>query len=106
MKKLVSCSKEIHLPLARSISNERLLLDTNIPSEIMRRMPDAKVSAWLKMQLKQSQFLSVVTIGEIRKGAVILPPSPKRTQIEQSLEVLILNSEVSGIDLRPVLSNI
>ncbi len=49
----------------------------------MRRMPDAKVSAWLKMQLKQSQFLSVVTIGEIRKGAVILPPSPKRTQIEQ-----------------------
>ena len=67
----------------------RFLLDTNIPSEIMRRMPDARVSAWLRMQPKESQFLSVVTIGEIRKGAVILPPSPKRTQIEQSLEVLI-----------------
>jgi toxin FitB len=65
------------------------LLDTNIHSEIMRRMPDARVSAWLKMQSKESQFLSVVTMGEIRKGAVILPPGAKRTQIEQSLEVLI-----------------
>ena len=53
----------------------------NIPSEIMRRMPDARVSAWLKMQTKESQFLSVISFGEIRKGAVILPHGSKRTQI-------------------------
>jgi predicted nucleic acid-binding protein len=49
------------------------LLDTNIPSETLRPHPDAKVAAWLKSQVKDSQFLSVVTMGELRKGATLLP---------------------------------
>jgi predicted nucleic acid-binding protein len=39
--------------------------------------------------LKDSQFLSVVTMGELRKGATLLPPGAKRTQVEQLIEVLI-----------------
>ena len=54
------------------------LLDTNIPSETLRPRPDANVSAWLKGQVKDSQFLSVVTMGELRKGATLLPLSAKR----------------------------
>jgi tRNA(fMet)-specific endonuclease VapC len=65
------------------------LLDTNIPSETLRPRPDANVAAWLKSQVKDSQFLSVVTMGELRKGATLLPRSDKRTQIEQFIEALI-----------------
>ena len=65
------------------------LLDTNIPSETLRPRPDANVAAWLKSQVKDSQFLSVVTMGELRKGATLLPLSDKRTQIEQFIDALI-----------------
>ncbi len=65
------------------------LLDTNIPSETLRPRPHANVAAWLKSQIKDSQFLSVVTMGELRKGATLLPLSDKRTQIEEFIEALI-----------------
>ena len=65
------------------------LLDTNIPSESWRPNPTSKVAAWLKGQIKTGQFISVVTIGELRKGAILLPPGARRTQIEHSIEVLI-----------------
>ena len=65
------------------------LLDTNVPSESWRPQPTANVAAWLKSQVKAVQFISVVTVGELRKGAILLPPSAKRTQIEYSIEVLI-----------------
>jgi len=44
------------------------LLDTNIPSETLRLTPNAKVSAWLKSQRDDMQFVSVVTVGELRRG--------------------------------------
>ncbi len=65
------------------------LLDTNVPSESWRAHPAPNVAAWLKGQAKAAQFISVVSVGELRKGAILLPPSAKRTQIEYSIEVLI-----------------
>ncbi len=65
------------------------LLDTNIPSEVSRPRPDANVTAWLSKQSQDSQFLSVVTMGELRKGATLLQPSARRTQIEHLIEVLV-----------------
>ena len=62
------------------------LLDTNVPSEAMRAMADTSVAAWLKSRTKESQFLSVVTMGGLRKGVTILSPGARRTQIEQSIE--------------------
>jgi predicted nucleic acid-binding protein len=58
------------------------LLDTNIPSESWRAHPTSSVAAWLKGQVKAALFISVVSIGELRKGAILLPPGAKRTQIE------------------------
>jgi len=65
------------------------LLDTNIPSESWRAHPASNVAGWLKSQARAAQFVSVVTVGELRKGAMLLPPGAKRTQIEYSIEVLI-----------------
>lgn len=44
------------------------LIDTNVLSELRRKQPDAKVVAWLQQRPRQSLYLSVLTLGEIRKG--------------------------------------
>jgi predicted nucleic acid-binding protein len=58
------------------------LLDTNIPSEFSRDRPEPRVVQWLKAQPVTTLFLSALTIGEIRKGLVILPQGRKRTELE------------------------
>jgi toxin FitB len=44
------------------------LIDTNVLSELRRKQPDARVVAWFEGRPAQSLFLSVLTLGEIRKG--------------------------------------
>jgi toxin FitB len=58
------------------------LLDTNIPSEFSRDRPEPRVVQWLKTQPVTTLFLSVVTIGEIRKGLIMLPQGGRRTGLE------------------------
>ena len=58
------------------------LLDTNAPSELSRDRPDPRVAKWLLAQPVAKLFLSVVTIGEIRKGLVVLPKGRRRTGLE------------------------
>jgi predicted nucleic acid-binding protein len=48
------------------------LVDTNIPSELTRERPDAKVADFLQNTDKNSMYVSVMTIGEIRKGIASL----------------------------------
>lgn len=66
-----------------------LLLDTNIPSESLRPVPNAKVAAWLESQSKEIQFLSVVTIGELRRGITLLAQSARRTLLEEFIKVTV-----------------
>jgi predicted nucleic acid-binding protein len=58
------------------------LLDTNIPSEFSRDRPEPRVVQWLKRQPISLLFISAVTIGELRKGLVILPQSRRRAELE------------------------
>ena len=62
--------------------------DTNIPSEIIRSQPDPRVSAWVFAQDDATLHLSVVTIGELRKGLTILPESKRRLQLQEWLEMI------------------
>jgi toxin FitB len=59
------------------------LLDTNVPSEFSRDRPEPRVVEWLKKQPVATIFLSAVTIGEIRKGLMLLPPSRRLSELEQ-----------------------
>lgn len=58
------------------------ILDTNVPSEFSRERPEPRVVQWLKAQPVATLFLSAVTIGEIRKGLVVLPQSRRRSDLE------------------------
>lgn len=58
------------------------LLDTNIPSELVRPKPDARVAAWLAARPLDSLFLSAVSFGELRKGIELRDPGKRRTELE------------------------
>jgi predicted nucleic acid-binding protein len=44
------------------------LLDTNVVSELRKRDPDRRVLTWYATVTSTELFLSVLTIGEIRRG--------------------------------------
>jgi toxin FitB len=70
--------------------SDGFLLDTHISSEMLRPVPNPKVVAWLEAQSKDVQFVSVVSIGELRRGATLLAQaSARRRQLEQYIEVKI-----------------
>lgn len=63
------------------------LVDTNVLSEFNRRgEPDQRVKHWLEAADTESLYASVLTFGEIRFGIELLPPSKRRTQLEEWLE--------------------
>lgn len=62
------------------------LLDTNVISELVRKKPDRKVIAWLTDIPEESFFISVLTIGEIRKGIEKHRDPKKKEQLRLWLE--------------------
>jgi len=48
----------------------RYLLDTNIISELRRKQPDSKVVEWFGEIHASSLYLSCITIGELKSGAL------------------------------------
>ena len=63
------------------------LLDTNCISELVRNKPEPRVMDWMRAAEESLLYLSVLTLGEIRKGAAILPQSKRRTYFESWLEL-------------------
>ena len=61
------------------------LLDTNVVSELIRVRPESKVVSWFQATSEELLHLSVLTIGEIRKGIDSLPRSNKRALLESWL---------------------
>ena len=43
-------------------------MDTNALSELRRKQPQPEVVAWFTERPRQTLYLSVLTLGEIRKG--------------------------------------
>jgi toxin FitB len=59
----------------------KYLLDTNVVSELISRQPNAKVVAWVDALDAADVYLSVLTLGELRKGIEKLPPSQRKEEI-------------------------
>ena len=64
----------------------RYLLDTNILSETVRIHPDSNVKNWLQESPSETLFISVLTLGEIRRGIEKLDDSKRRTHLVSWLE--------------------
>ena len=62
------------------------LLDTNVISELVRPRPEPKVKTWIDATNENLLYLSVLTLGEIRKGIMLLNNAPRRVALEAWLD--------------------
>lgn len=67
------------------------LIDTKVLSELRRKRPEQKVVAWIQARHPQSLFLSVLTLGEIRKGLERVDDAARRQSLLDWLEVDLPN---------------
>jgi len=62
------------------------LIDTNVLSEPLRAKPNPNVKRWLEAVPEERFYLSVLTLGEIRKGVEGLPNGARKERIVAWLE--------------------
>lgn len=62
------------------------LVDTNVLSELRRRQPDANVLRWFAARPAGTLYLSVLTLGEIRKGVEALHDQHRKLPLLDWLE--------------------
>jgi predicted nucleic acid-binding protein len=62
------------------------LLDTNVISELVKPRPEPRVTSWVEETDETLLYLSVLTLGEIRRGVAALPNTRKRASLEAWLE--------------------
>ena len=62
------------------------LLDTNVISELVKPRPEPKVTRWIDGTDESLLCLSVLTLGEIRKGIVSVPDASRRVSLEAWLD--------------------
>ncbi|MFZ2736811.1 MAG: type II toxin-antitoxin system VapC family toxin [Burkholderiaceae bacterium] len=67
------------------------LVDTNVLSELRRKQPHPQVVAWFAARPRQSLYLSVLTLGEIRKGIERLGDAARQQPLLDWLEVELPN---------------
>ena len=60
----------------------RLVLDTNVLSELMKPRTSAEVATWLEGQDPSTLYTTAITQAEILSGIAILPVGQKRNAIE------------------------
>ncbi len=62
------------------------LLDTNVVSELKRPRPEPRVIQWFTERSAHQLFMSVLTLGEIRKGIQLAPEGQRRSTLVKWLE--------------------
>lgn len=67
------------------------LIDTNVLSELRRKSPDAGVVAWFTQRPPATLYLSVLTLGEIRKGIETVNVEARRQALIDWLETDLPN---------------
>lgn len=62
------------------------LVDTNVISELTRPKPAAAVAAWFEEVADEALHLSVLTLGELRRGVEKLPSGKRKEKLRYWLE--------------------
>lgn len=79
----------------------KYLLDTCVVSETRRREPNANLMNWLAKRQAADLFVSVVTLGELRKGACSLKDASRRQILEKWIDedvVTVFNGRILGFE--------
>jgi toxin FitB len=65
----------------------RLLLDTNVLSEIGKPSPEQRVTAFLRKH--RDVFVSVISLHEIEYGTALLPVGRRRAELETAMNAVV-----------------
>lgn len=65
----------------------RYLLDTNVISELVKQKPNVKVTNWINNKDNSLFCISVITLGEIRKGINGITDRKRYEEISHWLEI-------------------
>lgn len=66
-----------------------MLLDTNVVSELIRKLPARAVAHWVSGHPLEDLFLSAVSEAELRCGAAILPAGRRRDMLFLRIEAML-----------------
>jgi len=69
----------------------KFLLDTCVISELMAKRPNQAVMQWIDSVDEDRLYLSVITIGEIRKGIAKLADSSRKLELQEWLSDHLLS---------------
>ncbi len=61
----------------------KYLIDTCVISELIKPNPNANVENWFFSKVEDSLYISVLTLGELKKGIIKLPESKKKTDLAE-----------------------
>ena len=67
-----------------------ILVDTNVISEPMRKIPEARVIDWIDAQPLETLYLSAITVAELRFGVASLAAGKRRDSLHDDLETRAL----------------
>lgn len=79
------------------------LLDTNVISEIVKNAPNESLLKWIDDIDIENLYLSVITIGEIRKGIVGIQEPQRKEKISHWLEIELpdfFEERILNIDIK------
>ena len=82
------------------------ILDTNVISELVAARPNPKVVEWIQTIDPEHAFLSVIAIGEIKKGIEKLPEADRKASLERWLQEDLLEqfeNQILNIDCQTML---
>lgn len=71
----------------------KYLLDTCLLSELVKPVPHAAVLEWMAAQQAENLFVSAMTLGELERGVMKLPPSRRRNELTTWLTQVALDFE-------------
>jgi len=67
----------------------KYLLDTCTLSEFLKKLPDENVLEWFRGHDEESQYISVLTVGEIQKGISKLARSKRKSELQAWFESVL-----------------
>ena len=79
------------------------LLDTNVISELVKPIPNEAVLKWIDAINDEKLYLSVITIGEIRKGVAGIQDAQRQEKISKWLEIELpdyFEDRILNIDIK------
>ncbi|WP_066521834.1 type II toxin-antitoxin system VapC family toxin [Curtobacterium ammoniigenes] len=66
-----------------------IVLDTNVVSELMREIPNARVLAWADSQVAEELHLTSMTSAELLSGVARLPEGRRRERLSRQVGRLV-----------------